>query len=121
MTVLDIRYTQPNDPLLMIQVRGYKRPIKLSDIVLVEGQENYTYFHLKNGERVLCSRTLRLFEDTLLPHCFIRINKSMIINVCHVQEFSLDGTLILKLPNNQWYACSRRRSMGVKKAIISYH
>ncbi len=121
MTVLDIHFKQPNDPQLMIQVLGHKRPVKLSDILLIEGQQNYTYFHLKNGERLLCSRTLGLFEDTLLPHSFIRINKSVMVNVQYVQAFSSDATLIIKLPNNQWYACSRRRSLGVKKAIISYN
>ncbi len=55
--------------------------VKLSDIIRVEGAGNYTNFYVLGGRCVTASKTMREFEDLLIPHGFVRIHKSHIINV----------------------------------------
>ena len=43
-----------------------KKKILLTEIIMLEANANYTYFHLLNGERVIISRTMKLFDNLLV-------------------------------------------------------
>lgn len=64
--------------------RQYKRPdVKLVDVVHLEGDGNYTQFHLSNGQRVTVAVTMAKYEN--LPG-FLRIHKSHTINLIHLVD-----------------------------------
>lgn len=64
--------------------RQYKRPdVKLFDVVYLEGDGNYTQFHLINGQRVTIAITLAKYDD--LPG-FLRIHKSHAVNLIHLVD-----------------------------------
>ena len=52
-----------------------------SDIVMIKGEAAYSELHLKDGTKMLASRNLKHFEETLkdIPY-FFRCHKSFIIN-----------------------------------------
>src|SRR6186713_1316693 len=53
--------------------------IKLNEIIYLEANNNYTYFHL-SGHKYIVSRTLKDFEEMLPEDTFLRIHNSYIIN-----------------------------------------
>lgn len=55
--------------------------VELAKIVRLEGESNYTYFFLADGQKILISKTLSTFEEFLPNDLFIRIHKSHIINI----------------------------------------
>ncbi len=57
------------------------------DIICCEANSNYTnVFMIENRKRVI-SRTLKEFEDMLIPHQFFRPHNSFLINLNRVKEF----------------------------------
>lgn len=64
--------------------RQYKRPdVKLFDVVYLEGDGNYTQFHLTNSQRVTVAITLAKYDT--LPG-FLRIHKSHAVNLIHLVD-----------------------------------
>lgn len=63
--------------------------VKLSDVVFLEGDGNYTTIHLNNSKRILISKILKNFEEQikLSELNFFRIHKSYLINLDYLQEF----------------------------------
>jgi len=77
-----------------------RRPVKIAlaskeiiefvnpeDIVACEADSNYTIVYLSSGARRVISRTLKDFEEMLVPMGFFRPHLSHLINLAHVREF----------------------------------
>jgi DNA-binding LytR/AlgR family response regulator len=47
---------------------------------MLEGDGNYTIFHLQGGKKRVFAHCLHTYEERLLPYGFIRIHKGYIIN-----------------------------------------
>lgn len=67
------------------------------EIILCEASSNYTQVYLAGGSKRLISKTLKDFEDMLLPLGFFRAHNSYVINLGHVREYirSDGGYLIM--------------------------
>ena len=70
--------------------------VKMEDIVRLQGNGNFTDIYLRNGSKKMVCRFLKHFED-ILPHPFVRVHKSHIINLDYVVSFnrSLGGFVVL--------------------------
>ena len=60
--------------------------ISINGIVQVVGEENYSRFIFKDGNSLLSSRTLKHFENQLVPFGFIRVHKSHLVNMVFVDK-----------------------------------
>jgi two-component system, LytTR family, response regulator len=71
--------------------------IGVKDILRVEAMSNYSSFFLMNKQRIIVSRTLKEFEDVLLPYNFLRISRSHLVNLNQVIKYQKGdgGTLFL--------------------------
>ena len=63
--------------------------IMISDILFIEADRNYSRIYTSNREYLL-STTLKLIEDRLAQNYFIRIHRSYIINLQHIDEVAGD-------------------------------
>lgn len=68
---------------------GY-RIIPLDQILYLESSSNYTNIHLEDGTKLLCSKTLKCFEDKLPTSLFLRTHRSFIVQKSKVQFISLN-------------------------------
>lgn len=57
------------------------------DIVRLESDRNYTRIFLKGGSVCVVSKTLKEFEDMLLPYGFFRIHHSHMIHLQYVRKY----------------------------------
>jgi two-component system LytT family response regulator len=57
------------------------------DIVRCEADRNYTYIFLKDGRRVLVSRTIKDYEEMLEGFDFFRIHQSHLINLQYLKNY----------------------------------
>jgi len=57
------------------------------DIVVCEANSNYTNIYLQEGRKKVISKTLKEFEDMLVPYDFYRPHNSHLINLNRVKEF----------------------------------
>lgn len=60
--------------------------IRMEDIVRLQGNGNFTDIYLKDGSKKMACRFLKHYED-ILPHPFLRVHKSHIINIEYVRSF----------------------------------
>lgn len=87
----------------------------VSDIVRLEAHSNYTYIHFVNHRPLLMAKVMRLFEDFLQPHGFIRTHRRHVINPLFVSGIDRKGTILLKDQSRIPY--SRRRKKEVMRLL----
>lgn len=100
-----------NSQLLNITQR---QQVKLSDVILLQGDINYTILNLTCGKKIIASSTLKSFEQTFPQSQFIRISKSIMLNKAFVKNISHNQ---ITLKNEQVMTVSRRRVQYVRDNI----
>jgi two-component system, LytTR family, response regulator len=85
---------QPSHAFLQAQFNKIAIPsskgivfVPVQNIVRLESDSNYTVFYLTNRQKLIASRTLKDFEALLVPTGFVRIHRSSMINLTHLQEY----------------------------------
>lgn len=93
-----------------------QRPIYIEEILWLEGMGNYTMVYLEDGNKVLSSKTLQLFNRILPDDTFLRVNKNRLITTKSIDYWEQFGsrTLNIKLLNGELLKVSRRRIRFVK-------
>ena len=86
-----------------------------SEIIRLEGENNYTRFYFANQKPMLVSRTLKEYEDILAEHDFIRAHKSHLVNKKYVKHLDKEG--LLWLTDGSHIAVSRRKKEEVLKEL----
>jgi two-component system, LytTR family, response regulator len=61
--------------------------ISIADIVRCEAKGGYTEFHMKNGDKILSTKTIKDYEDLLPPDMFLRIHHHHIVNILFVKKY----------------------------------
>lgn len=61
--------------------------ININDILYCKSDGNYTIFHLADGQRLLITRQIGVYEDLLPEPLFCRIHRQYIINVNRVSKY----------------------------------
>jgi two-component system LytT family response regulator len=104
LTVLQEYIKHPNNSIQKISLHTSEKIIvvQLSEIIRCKSDNNYTTFHLENGQKILVSKTLKYYADMLKEHQFLRVHQSHLINTKYIKEFikSDGGYIILKDKSN---------------------
>lgn len=91
--------------------------IKVSDIVYLEAQVNYTHIFLTNKTKFVVCRTLKEFEDMLPPDTFLRIHHSHIINKNFAEKYIRGEGGQVVLTSGVILDIAKRRKAEFMKAI----
>lgn len=83
--------------------------LDINNIICCEAQNSYTIFHLINHQQIVSTKPIGDYETLLADAFFIRIHKSWLINMKHVQEYKKaeGGSVIMS--NNKELEISRRK------------
>ncbi len=93
--------------------------IKTEDILYCKGDGAYTYFHLKNGERITTSKNLREYEKRLQDCNFFRSHKSFLINLAEIKTYIRGEGSHAVMSNGDHVGISKRRKDMFLAAIGS--
>ncbi len=90
--------------------------VKFERIIRCEAQGNYTSVFLKGGKPVLITKTLKHYEDLLIPKGFFRVHKSHLINLECVRKF-IKGKkgMVEMIDGEQIEVSSRKRELLLEK------
>lgn len=84
--------------------------VKVYDVIYCESDDNYTQFHLLDGNKILVSNTLKAYDEMLNEFGFFRVHKSYLINLSHIIRFEkAEGGSIVLTGNNVVPVASRKR------------
>jgi two-component system LytT family response regulator len=119
---------EPEEQLLIIGDYNEEQKLRLKSIIRLEGDRNYTHFHLTGGSRKLVAKSLVEYELLLSDRGFFRCHKSHMVNGVHIHStqgksmlLMSDGILIPVARRRQadfaqWY---RTRKAGITSASSS--
>lgn len=80
-----------------IYVRDHDKMVKvcIDDIYYVEAERNYCRIHTKNKQHLLVA-TLKEMDQKLPPRYFLRIHRSFIVNLMHIDEVAATHIVVDK-------------------------
>jgi DNA-binding LytR/AlgR family response regulator len=108
-------YNPKGNKALLILNHKTSKKVFVDAVVLLEGDVNYTIFHLENGKQNLVAHSLKFFEPFLETHGFLRVHRSYMINPNHVE--ALDKQQFKVTMKNGREATVSRRNKKVFKRL----
>lgn len=82
-----LRPAEPRDTMLYIKASGSTRRVAMNDIRMIKGLAEYVQFFLKSQHNPITTlMSMRSLEQSLPPERFMRVHRSYIINLEHVEE-----------------------------------
>ena len=94
--------------------------VNISDIVSIEANDGVCELKLIDHANYFSSKDLKLFEAILSPAGnFIRVNKSVIINLNYIKSYSKGDVCVLEMNNGMSHEVSRRKKTEVLNQLKS--
>ena len=76
------------------------------EVILFEGDSNYTRIHLQTGKEKVIAKTLSAVEEEINCRVFTRISKKFLVNRKYIGEV---GRGFIKLKDGRMFPISRRK------------
>ncbi len=70
--------------------------ISLDEVIYLQADRNYSTIHLKGGERMVSTRTLKEYDLLLQDNGFFRAHHSFLVHLKHVKRFEKSGYLLME-------------------------
>lgn len=86
-------------------------------ILYIEGDNNYSIFHFKNGSKLVISKTLSYIENLVKTYSFLRVHKSYIINVKYIVRYFKRSGATVVLENGKEIPVSRTRKDALNEFL----
>jgi two-component system LytT family response regulator len=94
--------------------------INVADIIYCEASSAYTNVFLKDGKKMVASKSLGDFEMLLMNHRFFRIHHSYLINLNRIKEFQRHDGGYVTMENGKQLEISRRKRQDFLNAINDF-
>jgi two-component system LytT family response regulator len=103
---------------IAIHLRDQVHLLGLSTITHFEGASNYTTIYSVDNKKYSSSKNLGEYEELLENNSsFLRISKSIIINVNHIKNYSKGDQCEIELPNGIIVEVSRRKKQEMLEKL----
>ncbi len=84
--------------------------VEVQSIIRCQSEGNYTHFFLKNGQKLMVSKTLKEYDELLTDSGFLRTHQSHLINLKEIKSFvKSDGGYIVMNDGSTAYISRQRR------------
>lgn len=117
--IYNINYSNADKKLALPTQNGYEF-VSISDVIRCESSDNYTHFHLKDGTKLLISKTLMEFERMLLNYYFFRVHQSHLINLRMIRKFQKGEGGILMMADGTEIDVSRRKKTELMQKLSEF-
>lgn len=95
--------------------------VSLHQIIRCQSEKNYTIFFLTSGIHVMVSKTLKEYEELLVPFGFIRVHQSHLVNVNHLCRYEKTEGGQLVLSDHSTIPVSVRKKEDLMKLLHGLH
>lgn len=101
---------------IALRTAGSIEFVQVKDIIRCEAEKSYTIFFLADGQKLIISKNLSEFEDTLASFHFLRVHHSHIINVAHIRRYvKSDGGYLIMSDGSKIVLPRRRREELIRE------
>ncbi|MCD6067458.1 MAG: two component transcriptional regulator, LytTR family [Bacteroidetes bacterium] len=92
--------------------------IDTNQIVCIEAANNYSDIYTSDGQKYVTSRILKDFEEFIAEYKnFWRINRSAIVNLNYILNYTKGDQCTITLNNNMKYEVSRRKKIEMNELL----
>ncbi len=102
--------------LVISNMEGF-RVVDIEEIIRLEGDRNYTNFILRNGKRILATKTLGDYDTLLHEFGFFRIHQSTVVSLRHVTAFHRSDNLVEMVDGTQSSVSRLRKAAFLERFI----
>lgn len=90
-------------------------------IMRVEAMSNYSTFYLQDRKKIVVSKTLKEYEDTLQDENFLRVNRSVIVNLDYVVKYRKGEGGTLEMNDGAEIEVSSSRKVALMHILFPSH
>lgn len=83
----NLRRLQPENQRVVLPLLNGFEVVDMQDILFCEAADNFTCFHLRNGDKPMICRKLKFYENLLAEHGFCRIHRTFMVNLRYVKRY----------------------------------
>jgi two-component system LytT family response regulator len=83
--------------------------VEIDQIIYCQGENNYTFFFLADGKKILVTRTLKEYEELLAEYGYVRVHRSYLINLRYVKAYVKKEGGYLLMSNDAKISISRSK------------
>jgi len=113
--LLDYMKPQPaENRRLVLKTAETIHIVDIDKIIRCESARNYTVFYMENKEKILISKSIKEFSDTLESHDFYRVHHSHLINLKYLVKFKRDELMCVLSDNTEIPVATRKRDELLK-------
>lgn len=94
--------------------------IKLSDVIYIQADGNYSRFKLKQGKDILVCHHLKVMENYLKDFDFIRCHRSYLIRLSKIKEIVKNNMTYSILIDKEVIPVSRRKAQELIWSLRIY-
>lgn len=109
--------SKPAEQRIALSTAKETRFVRTSEIVRCESANNYTTFHLTDGEALLVCKPIFLYNDLLGPYGFVRCHQSHLVNKAFIKSWKKDFGDFLLLTNGAEVPIARSKKEELKKML----
>jgi two-component system LytT family response regulator len=91
------------------------RYVQLDEIIHLQAESNYTHIFIKESKVFISAKTLKDYDEILQGHRFLRVHKSHLVNLNHIQAYDRQG--ILTMSDGSKIEVSRRKKDYLQQAL----
>jgi two-component system LytT family response regulator len=96
-----------------------KISVPQSSIIRLESDSNYTIVHFEDRSKEVVATSLCFVHALFDPKVFVRINRSMVINIRHLKKLPDEPIVKIDFVHAKSIRVSRRRKKELRNAFIS--
>ncbi|MFK7749375.1 MAG: LytR/AlgR family response regulator transcription factor [Kordia sp.] len=102
------QYISENQEYLCIGYKHQGQYIAKAQILYIEASESYSWIYLRNGSRILSSKTIGAYQELFSEDNFTRIHRSYLINLSYLKRYEpryrlmyLKGEIVLPVSHRK--------------------
>lgn len=88
--------------------------VRIEDIIRCQSEDNYTFFFMEGGKKIVVSKTLKEYDELLQEHKFIRVHHSHLVNARKIVELLKNDDLLILSDHSQVPVSSRKKQDVIK-------
>lgn len=92
--------------------------VKKADIIRIEAMNNYSTFYLLDNKKIVISKTLKEYEQTLTDPHFFRVNRSCMVNLEYVIKYRKGDGGTLELSDGKEIEVSAQRKEELMQKLF---
>lgn len=115
--VLRNNHAQPDRPRIAVPTSDGLHLFDPRQVVRCGSTGNYTTLYDDSGKRLVCARTLKDFDEMLVPYGFVRAHASHLVNLYFVQRYSARDGGFLELKDGTRIPVAQRKRPLVLAAL----